>query len=164
MQSITKEQIGKIYAIGNALGIVERGNESDDLHTLVEATAGKSSIRELTFTEAIGVISELQRRQGGAKPPQRKRAKAHPEVAGGATDGQQRKVWALMYELQKLDATPSRASLGERLCGIIKKDLKIDAMPQNPFAWLDFKAADKLIEVVKKYVANAQGQKAGDNT
>ena len=42
--------------------------------------------------------------------------KTHPERPGGATDGQQRKVWALMYQLAKEDKEPSAASLGERLC------------------------------------------------
>ena len=146
MAAINAQQIRKIYAIGNALGIVERGNEDDDLHALVSA---------LTYTEAQAVIADLQKRQGAAPLPRHK-PKTHPERPGGATDGQQRKVWALMYQLAKADKEPSTASLGERLCGIIRKELKVDSTPQQPFIWLDFRACNKLIEVLKGYVNNAK--------
>ena len=132
MADINAQQIRKIYAIGNALGIVERGNEDDDLHALVCALTGKDSVKALTYTEAQAVIADLQKRQGAAPLPRHK-PKTHPERPGGATDGQQRKVWALMYQLAKADKKPSTASLGERLCGIIRKELKVDSTPQQPF-------------------------------
>lgn len=163
MAAINTQQIRKIYAIGNALGIVERGNAGDSLHDLVSSITGKDSVKALTYGEAQAVIADLQKRQGSAPPPPRRRPKAHAEVPGGATAAQQRKVWALMYELQKRDTAPSSASLGERLCGIIRRELKVDAGPTQPFAWLDFKACNKLIEVLKKYVANAS-RKAGDGS
>lgn len=163
MAAIDSQQVRKIYAIGNALGIVERGNEDDYLHNLVAAITGKSSVKALSYSEAQAVISELQQRQGESPLP-RHRSKTHTERPGGATEGQQRKVWALMYQLQKRDLTPSTASLGERLCGIIKRELKMDAIPQKPFAWLDFKACNKLIEVLKKYVANVKNQAPGGET
>ena len=50
MAAINAQQIRKIYAIGNALGIVERGNEDDDLHALVSALTGKDSVKALTYT------------------------------------------------------------------------------------------------------------------
>ena len=50
MADINAQQIRKIYAIGNALGIVERGNEDDDLHALVSALTGKDSVKALTYT------------------------------------------------------------------------------------------------------------------
>lgn len=159
MASISAQQIKKIYAIGQALGIVERGNDGDNLHSLVAAITGKESVKALTYVEAQAVIANLQQRQGAALLP--RRPKTHAERPGGATDGQQRKVWALMYELQKRDTAPSTASLGERLCGIIRKELKADALPQQPFAWLDFRTCNKLIEVLKKYVANVKKQHPG---
>ena len=155
MAAINAQQIRKIYAIGNALGIVERGNEDDDLHALVSALTGKDSVKSLTYTEAQAVIADLQKRQGAAPLPRHK-PKTHPERPGGATDGQQRKVWALMYQLAKADKEPSTASLGERLCGIIRKELKVDSTPQQPFIWLDIRACNKLIEVLKGYVNNAK--------
>ena len=48
MADINAQQIRKIYAIGNALGIVERGNEDDDLHALVSALTGTDSVKALT--------------------------------------------------------------------------------------------------------------------
>jgi len=151
MAAIATQQIRKIYAIGNALGIVERGNAEDSLHDLVSSITGKDS---------LAVIRDLEKRQGDAPPP-RRRPKAHTERPGGATEGQQRKAWALMYELQRRDTAPSTASLGERLCGIIKKELKVDAVPAQPFAWLEFQTCNKLIEVLKKYVANVKGPPPG---
>lgn len=67
----------------------------------------------------------------------------------------------MMYELQKRDTAPSAASLGERLCGIIKKELQVDAVPAQPFAWLTFQDGNKLIEVLKKYVAKLLFPPAG---
>ena len=160
MAAIATQQIRKIYAIGNALGIVERGNAEDSLHDLVSSITGKDSLKALTYAEAQAVIRDLEKRQGDAPHP-RRRPKAHTERPGGATEGQQRKVWALMYELQRRDTAPSTALLEERLCGIIRKELKIDAVPDQPFAWLEFQTCSKLIEVLKKYVANAK-KKAGD--
>ena len=48
MAAINAQQIKKIYAIGNALGIVERGNDNDDLHAMVSAMTGKGSNKALS--------------------------------------------------------------------------------------------------------------------
>ncbi|MFR5929954.1 MAG: phage protein GemA/Gp16 family protein [Subdoligranulum sp.] len=61
-------QIRKIYAIGQALGIVNRGGE-DALHDLVYGVTGKSSVKELSYSEACKVIGELEARQGTPPPP-----------------------------------------------------------------------------------------------
>lgn len=115
-------QIRKIYAIGGALGMVKRNEEDDLLHELVEGMTGKKSIKALTYGEACKVIGELEGRQG--TPPPRKSGKPLRKTAPGHTsEGQRRKVWALMYRLQ--DASPSKAPLGDRLCAIIKKELGI---------------------------------------
>ena len=163
MAAIATQQIRKIYAIGNALGIVERGNAEDSLHDLVSSITGKDSLKALTYAEAQAVIRDLEKRQGDAPPP-RRRPKAHTERPGGATEGQQRKVWALLYELQKADTAPSRATLGQRLCGILKKELHIDALPKEPFVWITFEDCSKLIEILKKYVANAGRATPGGGT
>lgn len=155
MNAINGQQIKKIYAIGQALGIVEQ-NHDDDLHTLIDAMTGKDSVKALSYQEGNAVIAELQRRQG--PPPTRKAPKQHDEVVGGITEGMQRKVWALMYDLQKY--SPSSASLGDRLCGIIEKELGVTATPQKPFVWLRFKNGNQLVEILKGYVQNAK-KKAG---
>ncbi len=159
MATINVQQIKKIYAIGNALGIVGRGNEDDDLHAMVAAMTGKASIKALTYREAEDVIAHLQHQQGDAAP--RKSKRQHPERAGGMTSGQQKKAWALMYQLQSYDQASNATPLGERLCAIIKKEMGIDAGTQNPFIWMDFKAGNKLLEVLKGYVSTAK-KKAGD--
>ena len=103
-------QIRKIYAIGGALGMVKRNEEDDLLHELVEGMTGKKSIKALTYGEACKVIGELEGRQG--TPPPRKSGKPLRKTAPGHTsEGQRRKVWALMYRLQ--DASPSKAPLGD---------------------------------------------------
>ena len=140
-------------AIGGALGMVKRNEEDDLLHELVEGMTGKKSIKALTYGEACKVIGELEGRQG--TPPPRKSGKPLRKTAPGHTsEGQRRKVWALMYRLQ--DASPSKAPLGDRLCAIIKKELGMDAFPKDPFAWISYKDGNKLVEVLKGYVKTAQ--------
>ena len=130
-------QIRKIYAIGGALGMVKRNEEDDLLHELVEGMTGKKSIKALTYGEACKVIGELEGRQGTPTP--RKSGKPLRKTAPGHTsEGQRRKVWALMYRLQ--DASPSKAPLGDRLCAIIKKELGMYAFPKDPFAWISYNA------------------------
>lgn len=149
---IAKEQIAAVYGLGAALGILERGNPDDDLHALVDALTGCRSISKLTETQGRAVIAELRRRAGDT-PQSRRKPKQHPTTPGGMTDGQQRKVWKLMYDLQK--ASPSSAPIGERLCGVIYKELAVDATPRAPFRWLDYKQGVQLIEALKKYVDHA---------
>lgn len=153
MAAVKPEQIRKIFAIGRALGIVEQGSKEDALHSLVASVTGKSSVKALTSVEAQAVISELQQRQGA--PPPRRKPKKYTERPGGATAAQQRKVLALMFALQEKDVLPSKAGFGQRLCGIIKKELHIDALPDQPFVWITFEDCSRLIEILKKYVANA---------
>ena len=40
MAAINARQIRTIYALGNALGILERGNADDELHAFVAAKTG----------------------------------------------------------------------------------------------------------------------------
>lgn len=149
---IAKEQIRTIYALGAASGILERGNKADDLHGLVDALTGSSSISRLTEAQGRTVIAELRRRAGDA-PQSRRKPKQHPTTPGGVTEGQQRKIWKLMYELAKI--SPSGAAIGERLCGVIRKELGVDAVPPDPFRWMDYKQGGRLIESLKKYVNHA---------
>lgn len=157
-------QIRKIYAIAGALGMVSRG-EDDTLHDLVRDLTGKTSVKSLEYTEAFRVIGELEKRQGANPPLSRCRRAARTAKKklkpGGASDGQQRKVWAQMYQLQQ--ASPSKAPLGDRLCGIIKREMHRDAFPKDPFAWMDYKEVNHLIEILKGYVETAQGKAGGSD-
>ena len=79
-------QIRKIYAIGQALGIVNRGGE-DALHDLVYGVTGKSSVKELSYSEACKVIGELEARQG-TPPPRPKKTNHRKRKPGGVSEGQ----------------------------------------------------------------------------
>ncbi len=153
IKGIEPWQIKKMWAISKSLGMT-----SDDLHSM----AGVDSLKELDTRTANDIIARLEGLQGTHAPPKPKTTKVHREIVGGATDGQQRKVWALMYELEKYDTEPNLSTVGERLCGIIRKELKIDCLPKKPFIWINFETCNKLIEIIKKYVQNEK-RKAGDN-
>ncbi|MDR1629884.1 MAG: regulatory protein GemA [Oscillospiraceae bacterium] len=153
---VTAEQRKTVFGLCKSLGL-----DDDNRHAIMERITGKESLKNLSEKEAWSVIYELRRLQNGAAPQiGRPATKKHTEVPGGATEGQQRKIYALMYELIDYDMAPSSATLGERLCGIIEKELKLNATPQKPFAWLKYKDANKLIELIKKYIASAK-RKAG---
>lgn len=155
MGMISSYQLRKIYAIAQNLGMVTRGGD-DALHDLTQSVTGKEHIKDLTYNEAFQMIGELESRQGEIPPP-RKKGKPQKGRSGGASDGQQRKVWALMYQLQKI--SPSTAPLGDRLCGIIRKELHMDALPADPFAWLDYQTCTRLIEAIKGYISSAEARK-----
>ncbi len=84
-------QIRKIYAIGQALGIVNRGGE-DALHDLVYGVTGKSSVKELSYSEACKVIGELEARQGTPPPA---RARSRSATACGRRS-RKRPAWTLL--------------------------------------------------------------------
>lgn len=152
MTSINTYQIRKIYAIAGALGM--KGNDRyDPLHDLISDITGKESVRDLSYADACRVIGELEARQG-TPPPRKGGRPLRKSAPGRVSEGQQRKIWALMYKLE--EASPSTAPLGNRLCAIIKKTLGVDAFPAAPFAWVDYKGGNKVIEALKGYVTTAQ--------
>lgn len=162
MRKIQGFQIKKIYAIANALGLAGKGSE-DELHDIVAGATGKSSIKTLSYYEAENVIIMLDNLKHPSTPiPKVKKRKKREEVAGGVTEGQQRKIWYLMYQLKENDVDKNDIPLGERLCKVIKKETGIDSHPKNPFIWIDYKAGNKLIEVLKHYVKSAEKKKRGD--
>ncbi len=156
MAKISKTQIKDIYTLGAALGIKGQRGRDDELHALVSALTGKDGVSELTPAEAVTVIAELKRRMTPAGGQQlRKRPKQHEAAPGGITEGQQRKVWALMYQLEAA-SPPSSATLGDRLCGIIKRQFGLDTTRKSPLAWLTYAQGAQLIEIIKGYVVSAQ--------
>lgn len=142
------QQIKTIYALGNALGIVERGAD-DVLHQMIQTYFGIDSVKALSQEQATQLIGMLKDQCGYTSPKPDNRCAA-------MSDGQKKKVWRLMYRLQAFDQTPSTVSLGERLCGIIRRQLRTDATPKDPFKWLDYQAGNRLIEFVKNYVKTAE--------
>lgn len=162
------QQTQRIYALAARLGLVENGNKNDMLHELVYGITKKTSVRDLSAQEYRDVVKELADRlklQNLEAPPCKpyKSQKYEQSGRGKMSDGQKRKAWQLMYKLEELDIEPSSAKLGDRLCGIIKKELKIDCTSRQPFRWLTFQQGSTLIEKLKKYVDNAQRRKDGEN-
>ena len=164
MRKIESFQMKKIYAIGHALGITGTGSE-DELHVLVSSVTGKDSIKELSYQEAMAVIKRLEDLQGGTAAPKpfSRKPKEHSQRPGGVTSGQQKKIWALMYELKKRDKSPNEVPLGDRLCAVIKKELHVDAIAKNPFAWLTFSQGNALIEVLKGYLKSLDRKEAASD-
>ena len=158
---LNKTQVQRIYGMGAALGMLDNSNHKDDmLHNLVYNITGQDSVKQLTDVDYKKVVAELAQRIkiSQLQPPSKSRSgnKRYSTTAKGMTVGQQRKVWALMYQLAGCDTTVTVATKGERLCGIIKKELHIDASPKQPFAWLGFEQGNKLIELLKNYVKSAE--------
>lgn len=156
-------QIQRIYGMGATLNMIDKSKHKDDmLHNLVYDLTGKDSIKQLDYDEYKTIVAELSQRikisQMEVPPARAKshRAKKREDTAKGMTEGQQRKVWALMYQLINCDIEPVAATKGERLCGIIKKELHIDARPKDPFIWLGFEDGNKLIEVLKAYIRSTK--------
>lgn len=159
------QQTQRIYAMAARLGLLESGNKNDMLHAMVYRLTQKESIRSLDENEYKVVITELINQlkvDSLQEPPKPYRMKKYEDCGKGKmSDGQQRKVWRLMYQLEALDAHKSTAQLVERLCGIIKRELHIDCSTKQPFRWLTYDQGVKLIERLKKYVENAQRRKDG---
>lgn len=148
---IDDRQRRRIFGAAHALGM-----DKNDLHALAADVTGKDSLKALTAREADEVVRELEWRQQSAPPPPKARKpRQHPEHPGGPTSEQQRKVWAMMYDIKAMDKEPCTLSLGERLSGIIRKELHVSATAKDPFAWITYEQCSKLIDILDKgYVPN----------
>ena len=155
----------RIYALGSRLGLLENGNKDDLLHNLVFRLTGKKHISSLNETEYKTVINDMytQMKIDNYEEPPHPKPK-YEAVPGMMSIGQQKKVWKLMYQLKGLDNGDQSAALGNRLCGIIKKELHADVTVKQPFRWLTYAQGSKLIEILKKYIINAQRRKENGNT
>lgn len=159
-----------IYGMATQLGIYDKQNKDDDLHALVLRVTGKESISQLSDKDASMVIRELVKLKGGREagrtdppgnPPEKKQTqKQRQHRPGMITPGMQKTVWYHMYRLLEMDNKPSQMTLGERLCAVIKKFLRVDAIPQDPMRFVTFDAGNTLIEILKKMVEYEE-RKAG---
>lgn len=158
MKKADSRQIRAIYAIGGALGISEN-HRDDNLHVLISGITGKESVKELSYREAEEVIRALKERQGSYTPKPMKKKKDGTLIPGGMTEGQKRKCWALMYQIEQ-ESEPSTASAGERLCGVIEKVAKVTSVPKDPFRFLDYHGGNKVIEALKGYIKSIKRKEA----
>lgn len=151
---MTSKQIQRVYKLGAALGLVK----NDELHTLVYGIAGKAHVSQLTDEEYKAVEHELLERlklSHLTPPPKSSHKGGSTRISAGMTEGQQKRVWQLMYALAGRDRKPSSATIGVRLCGIIKRQFKMDVTAQQPFRWLNYRQGSQLIEILKGYVSSA---------
>lgn len=147
--NIDKGQVKSIYAIAAKLGMVDRSSHDDALHGLVQGLTGKTSVKDLTHAEALEVLTELRKRSAPAAAPQKKRPRKYDETPGGVSAAQQKKVWYLMFQLEKFDPAPEGVQLRDRLCGLITKQFKVTSFPAQPFRFLTFEQGGVLIEGLK---------------
>lgn len=149
-QLIDKKAKQRIYAIGAKLGIVGQGHE-DDLHALAASLTGKESISALSAEEGRLVEQELARRAASLAPQgkARKRARKYEELPGGMTARQQKYAWFLMSEVERFDPAPDGVALRYRMCGLVEKQFKVTAFPEQPFRFLTWQQGSDLIEALK---------------
>lgn len=133
---IEKWQIKRMWTLASKLKLTR-----DELY----AVSNRDSLHDLTFDEASEVLARLSE---FSKPKEK--------PVGMITSSQEKKIWSLMYELEKHDTEKMEAKIGKRLIGIIKKELKINATLSDPFRWIEFETANKLIEILKGYVKSAK--------
>lgn len=150
-------QRSRIFGLARELGMSTKSDDgSDDLHLLIDSRTGKGSLTRLTADEANGLLGELDhRRRFGPAPAPRARF-VFTERPGGVTDGQYRKIVALMCELRKLDEKPVAATIERRVAGIIREYLHMSAAPEDPYRWLKYTHGVKLIEVIKGMLETAR--------
>ena len=142
----------KIFGMARSVGITD----NDDLHALISCACGKSSLKEIDKQDYTLIIRELKKRSSASYKPKKSKALSKTRAVSGMSEGQTKKVWQLMYGLKKYDHQESESTLGKRLCGIIKRELQTDALPEEPFVWLTYKNGITLIERLKRYVENAE--------
>ena len=84
-QTITKEEIRRIYALGAAAGLLESGNREDALHCVVQRITGKDSVSALTNSEFRAVQTELMEKlklKNRTEPLDQRKRKQHVPAAG----------------------------------------------------------------------------------
>ena len=143
-KAIESWQKRKIYAIANALGYTAKTEETDILHLIMEDMTGKQSVTKLTYDDANKLIDYLVRQQTSL------------DKSDNVSKGQQKKIWALMYELKDCDLAVNPAPIGERLAGIITRQFGVRSTPIRLFTYLDYVDGEKLIEILKHYIDNAE--------
>ena len=165
VNKISKSQIQNLYAIASKLGLLENGNKDDSFHALVYQITNKKSVSSLSYVEYCKVkdrLIEIQDCYKNTEDIKNKSKKNHVEKiknTEGMTQGQCKKVWYLMYEFEKLN--PSNTNVGQRLKGIIKRQLNMDVDVKKPFVWLTHKQGNQLIEILKKYIETAKKKYRG---
>ena len=145
MNEISKAEIKILYSIASSAGFIDNSNHSDDiLHQIVYGVTGKESVKQLTHQEFVKVKNRLEEL-------------TYQNTDGMITIKQKRKIYAQMIELSEL--SPSEKSRDERLCGIVRKILKISSFPSEPLKWVKKKEATKLIQIIGFYIETERNKR-----
>ncbi|MDE5883989.1 MAG: regulatory protein GemA [Oscillospiraceae bacterium] len=151
------ESFKRLYALAADRHLLERGNPEDPLHQIVYSITGKTSIKELTNREIYLVESEILSQEyaenSGNSRQKIRNQKAIPNMMSPA---QQALAWRLMYQIESYDLKPCNKRIGQRLAGVVRKELDITASDTEPLKWVNLKNGIILIEALKRYAASAE--------
>ena len=139
----------KMKSSGRLVGIVRNENHRQLLERYGVPVFLFVNKMDLAGADRAAVLAELRRRSAPAAAPQKKRARKYEALPGGLSEGQQKKVWYLMYQLEKYDPAPEGVQLRDRLCGLISRQFGVTAFPTQPFRFLSFSQGNALIEGLK---------------
>lgn len=155
MAEATAKQKRLIYSLGRKCGLVQDGNKQDDLHAFVYQLSCKESIAELTEQQASVIIRQLMENLKAISPPE--------EPITYISQQQIKKIFGLMYDLEKI--SPSTATVKERLCGLIKKELELSVnIKGDIFKGMSERQGAKLIEALKRYQRTTKRRIAKNGT
>ena len=143
-----------LYAIAANAGLVEHGSKEDPFHQIVYSLTGKTSVKDLTSREMKQVENEIRSRI--SENVSGDRIRSQEAVAGMMSPAQQSLAWRLMYRIQRYDVKVSDKSVGTRLAGVVRKNLKISASDTDPLKWVNAENGNRLIEILKRYVKSAE--------
>lgn len=143
-----------LYAIAAKNGLVEHGNKEDPFHIIVYSVTGKTSVKKLTKREIKIVENEIFRRTN--KNISGEKIKNQEAISGMMSPAQQSLAWHLMYKIRDYDLKISDKKIGERLAGVVRKNLKISASDTEPLKWVSAENGNKLIEILKRYARSAE--------
>ena len=149
---IAQWQMRGIYGAAKVNGL-----DNDSLHDFVLTQTGRQHISDLTYKQAGDVIERLNQNASPQKPKQETKKRKGSEFGardGMASDGQIKKMYALMYGLSEFESKYAKADIGSRLMGIVKKHSNVDALQ-----FLTYEDGNKIIEIMKKMIDTASSRK-----
>lgn len=117
----------------------------EELHLVVQAQTGKSSLKDLKENELRRVAYVLGQMKDSASGKKKRPASS----CGNATDNQKRKIYMLQKELGWEDNP-------KRLNGFVKRMFKTESVE-----WLDYMQCSDLIEALKSMLER-QGEKKNE--
>lgn len=150
-----KKMTQKLYAVAAELHLLERGNPEDPFHLIVYRITGKEHVSELNQKEENAVLTELLAYQTNSDYSGSK-IRNQEAVLNMMSPAQQSFAWRLMYQIQSYDLHPNHKTIGERLAGVVKKELDITASGTEPLKWVNKKNGNILIEALKRYATSAE--------